>query len=106
MHPTVCAAVSRLSYDGRLQSLDEVTAARTLDGQPPGVRVVTVDHDGNSTDSPEEADAIVAEIRRLLGTAWTDEHGTVPLAQERRAGRHAVQRAGGDAARSGWTPRA
>jgi len=34
----------------------------------PGVSVLSVDHDGNSTDSPEEADAIVAEIGRLLGT--------------------------------------
>ena len=82
MHPTVCAAVSRLSYDGRLQSHGAVTAARSLDGQPPGVRVLTVEHDGNSTESPEEADAILAEVRRLLGTAWTDEYGTVPLAQE------------------------
>ncbi|HEX9834724.1 MAG TPA: DEAD/DEAH box helicase, partial [Mycobacterium sp.] len=82
MHPAVCAAVSRLSYDGRLQSFDAVTTARSLDGQPPGVRVLTVVHDGNSTDSPEEADAIVAEVSGLLGTAWTDETGTVPLAQE------------------------
>ncbi|WP_006243116.1 TM0106 family RecB-like putative nuclease [Mycolicibacterium tusciae] len=82
MHPTVCAAVSALSYDGRLQSYGKVTAARSLDGQPPGVRVLTVEHDGNSTDSPEEADAILAEVRGLLGTAWTDEHGTVPLAAE------------------------
>jgi predicted RecB family nuclease len=82
MHPTVCAAVSALSYDGRLQSHGKVTAARSLDGQRPGVRVITVNHDGNSTDSPEEADAIVAEVHGLLGTAWTDEHGTVPLDQE------------------------
>jgi uncharacterized protein len=82
MHPTVCAAVSALSYDGRLHSHGTVTAARSLDGQRPGVRVLTVEHNGNSTDSPEEADAILAEVRGLLGTAWTDEHGTVPLAQE------------------------
>ena len=82
MHPAVCGAVSRLSYDGRLLSLDEVTTARTLDGYLPGVRVLTVDHDGNSTDSPEEADRIVGEITRLLGSAWTDEHGTRPLAQD------------------------
>jgi uncharacterized protein len=74
--------VSRLSYDGRLQSYDAVTGQRHLEGQAPGVRVLTVEHDGNSTDSPEEADAIVAEIRGLLGAAWTDEHGTVPLAQQ------------------------
>jgi uncharacterized protein len=82
MHPAVCEPVSRLSYDGRLRSHENVSAARRLDGVAPGVRVLTVEHDGNATDSPEEADAIVAEIRRLLGTAWTDEKGTTPLAQE------------------------
>ncbi|MGE2723151.1 TM0106 family RecB-like putative nuclease [Mycolicibacterium pulveris] len=81
MHPAVCAAVSRLSYDGRLQSFDDITTARVLDGHAPGLRVLTVDHDGNSTESPEEADAIVAEIGRLLGTPWTDKDRTVPLGQ-------------------------
>jgi uncharacterized protein len=82
MHPAVCDPVSRLSYDGRLRSYENVSAARHLDGVLPGVRVLTVAHDGNSTDSPEEADAIVDEISRLLGSPWTDEHGTTPLAQE------------------------
>jgi predicted RecB family nuclease len=82
MHPDVCAAVSRLSYDGRLQSYGDVAGMRTLDGHRPGLRVVTVDHDGNSTDSPEEADAIVAEIQSLLGSTWTDEYGPRPLAQK------------------------
>jgi predicted RecB family nuclease len=82
MHPTVCAAVSRLSYDGRLQSFDAVTAARTLEGWSPGVHEVTVPHDGNATESPEEADAIVARIRLLLSSAWTDEDGTRPLAED------------------------
>ncbi|WP_163800746.1 TM0106 family RecB-like putative nuclease [Mycolicibacterium sediminis] len=80
MHPDVCRPVSRLSYDGRLSSAEEVSGARHLDGVAPGVRVLEVDHDGNSTDSPEEADAIVAAIQRLLGSAWTDEDGTVALA--------------------------
>jgi predicted RecB family nuclease len=82
MHPAVCEPVSRMSYDGRLRSRENVSAARRLDGVAPGVRVLTVGHDGNSTDSPEEADAIVAEIRGLLGMPWTDEKGTNPLAQE------------------------
>jgi uncharacterized protein len=82
MHPAVCAPVSRLSYDGQLHSREDVSAARRLEGVTPGVTVLTVDHDGNSTDSPEEADAIVAEIGRLLGTPWTDETGKRPLGQK------------------------
>ena len=80
MHPAVCAAVSALSYEGRLHSHTECTAARRLDAYRPGVHTLPVGHQGNSTESPEEADAITAEIERLLGTSWTDEHGTRPLA--------------------------
>jgi uncharacterized protein len=79
MHPAVCAAVSALAYEGRLQS-HECTEARHLDGQEPGVHVSAVAHQGNSTESPEEADAIAAQIGKLLGRAWTDERGTRPLA--------------------------
>ena len=82
MHPAVCGPVSRLSYDGQLHSREDVSAARRLEGVTPGVSVLSVDHDGNSTDSPEEADAIVAEIGRLLGTPWTDDAGTRPLEQK------------------------
>jgi uncharacterized protein len=78
MHPAVCAAVSALSYEGRLHS-DECAAERHLSGYRPGVHVLSVAHQGNSTESPEEADAISAEITRLLGAPWTDEHGTRAL---------------------------
>jgi predicted RecB family nuclease len=76
MHPAVCAPVSRLSYEGKLRSEESRTAARRLDGYPPGVRILTVSHDGNSTSSPEEAAEIVAEIQRLLTLTWTDEDGS------------------------------
>ncbi|WP_204081853.1 TM0106 family RecB-like putative nuclease [Mycobacterium riyadhense] len=79
MHPAVCAAVSALSYEGRLHSHAECTAGRHLDGFDPGVRVLLVGHQGNSIESPEEADAILAEVQALLGREWTDEHGTRPL---------------------------
>ncbi|OBF92478.1 nuclease [Mycobacterium sp. 852002-51152_SCH6134967] len=82
MHPAVCAPVSRLAYEGRLQSADGPPAARHLDGQDPGVRVVSIPHDGNSTSSPEEAEAIVAATLTLLGSDWTDEHGTRALTQK------------------------
>ncbi len=80
MHPAVCAAVSALAYEGRLRSHTERTAARHLDGYRPGVHVLSVAHQGNSIDSPQEADVITAEVKRLLGVSWTDEHGTRPLA--------------------------
>jgi uncharacterized protein len=78
MHPAVCAAVSALSYEDRLHS-HECTAARHLDGHRPGLQLLSVEHQGNSTESLEEADAIVAEIDRMLGASWTDEHGTRAL---------------------------
>ena len=98
MHPAVCAPVSALSYEGRLQPHDEVTAARRLDGYPPGVQVLRVHHEGNSTESPEEADAIVDLIHALVGLDWTTEDGTRPLTSSRRAGAGALQRAGRAAA--------
>ena len=81
MHPAVCGPVSRLSYDGRLRSDETVSAARTLDGVTPGVHTLEVAHLGNATSSPQEADAIVAAITTLLGSTWTDEHGSTPLDQ-------------------------
>ncbi len=80
MHPAVCAPVSALAYEGRLHSHAEVTAARHLDGHRPGVNVLRVRHEGNSTESPEEAEAIVVQINQLIGSAWTSERGTRPLA--------------------------
>jgi len=79
MHPAVCAPVSVLAYEGRLQSYSELTAARRLSGYPPGVHVVRVRHEGNAIESPEEAETIVDHITRLIGAAWTTEDGTRPL---------------------------
>jgi predicted RecB family nuclease len=79
MHPAVCAPVSALAYEGRLQPYRDITAARRLDGYSPGLHVVRVPHDGNATESPEEADAIVNLIHALVGLAWTAEAGTRPL---------------------------
>ncbi|TEA03585.1 TM0106 family RecB-like putative nuclease [Mycobacteroides salmoniphilum] len=78
MHPALCQRVSELSYDGELES---AAPARTLAGQEPGVRTLLVDHEGNATSSPQEAEAIATEITGLIGSDWTDESGTRPLAQ-------------------------
>ncbi|WP_120339753.1 TM0106 family RecB-like putative nuclease [Cryobacterium soli] len=78
MHPAVCAPVSRLSYEGKLESR---AADRHLDGVPPGLHPLPVPHTLNSTSSPEEADAVVELIRSLLGRAWTVGGVSTPLGQ-------------------------
>lgn len=83
MHPAVCSAVSRLSYDNRLISDETITATRELEGCAPGIQLIPVAHRGNSVDSIEEAQTIVAQAQRLLGRTWTDEHGhSRPLAAQ------------------------
>ncbi|NLU83920.1 TM0106 family RecB-like putative nuclease [Rhodococcus sp. HNM0569] len=72
MHPALCAAVSELSYDGRLHAQVDVTGARHLNGLAPGVHAVPVAHRGNATRSAEESREVVRQVRGLLGRAWTD----------------------------------
>lgn len=69
MRPEVAAPVSELSYDGRLAAHPS-TSSRHLDGVAAGVIPVPLSHVGNATQSPEEADAVVAIVRDLVGRAW------------------------------------
>ena len=81
MHPELCARVSRLSYGGRLNSAP-VAATRSLEGVAPGLRTVHVrDHHGAATASPEEAQAVVEQVRAVLGRAWHESGETRPLGQ-------------------------
>ncbi|WP_442543369.1 TM0106 family RecB-like putative nuclease [Arthrobacter sp. KN11-1C] len=84
MHPDLCAAVSELSYDNRLHSAP-AASGRRLSGVPAGVECVYVQHDGNSTQSPEEAAEVVRQVRAHLGLAWLDPRessGERPLAEK------------------------
>ncbi|MEQ0573904.1 hypothetical protein ABLN97_01090 [Mycobacterium tuberculosis] len=78
MHPAVCAAVSALSYEGRLCSTGLTRRAPPRQVSP-GVHTRGVHRKGNSIRKPR-GQAILAELRQLLGSPWTDEHGTRPLA--------------------------
>lgn len=82
MHSVLTEAVSELSYAGRLES-QPCTDARHLDGLAPGIHVRSISHRGNSSASREEAEAVVAVIRGLLGRRWRADEGqpTRPLAQ-------------------------
>jgi predicted RecB family nuclease len=74
----VCQVVSDNYYESRLESS---APARHLEDTPAGFFPVPVSHQGNSTESLEEADRVVQLARDLVVRNWTDEHGTAPLSQ-------------------------
>ncbi len=79
MRPEVAAPVSVLSYDGALAA-HQSTSARTIDGVEAGVVPVPSAHRRNATASPEEADAVVAIVRDLVGRRWVGDADAVPRA--------------------------
>ncbi len=78
MHPALCAAVSRLAYEGRLHSA-QAADGRQLQGVPAGVECILLEHQGNSTSSAEEAAEVLRQVQRHLGLHWTDGGTTRPL---------------------------
>jgi hypothetical protein len=80
LHPDVCAFTSEVFYENRL-AWEPSLARQALVGVAPadgtGVRWVPVDHDGDATESVDEARVIAGLIRELLdGRAqWTDRKG-------------------------------
>jgi predicted RecB family nuclease len=78
MHPDVCSFISDVMYEGKLESHDSCAGQTTAAGT--GLRWIRAEHEGRSTESPEEAALVVAKIKELLGQPWTDQHGvTRPL---------------------------
>lgn len=74
MHPALAAPVSHLSYEGELES-HECAALRSIEGVDPGLTPVPVVHDGNTTESPEEAAEVVRIAASLIGRTYTDASG-------------------------------
>jgi uncharacterized protein len=86
LHPAVCDFVSEVFYDGKLEP-DESTRRQDLavsNGSGGlGLRYLPVDHNGDRTLSPEEADRVKDTFLALLGLPWTDREGkTRPIATE------------------------
>jgi uncharacterized protein len=84
MHPDVCRFVSDVVYDGRLQSAPQCANQRVdspgMSGT--GLRLIALDHEGNSQSSPQEAERIADEIEKLLRGTFTDQQRrTHPLTQ-------------------------
>nr|WP_074713385.1 bifunctional RecB family nuclease/DEAD/DEAH box helicase [Arthrobacter alpinus] len=88
MHPGLCAAVSALSYEGKLESAP-AASLRYLEGRAPGVETVYISQDPqsekeNMQSSPEEAAEVVAQAKAHIGLMWTPDADKAPrpLAQE------------------------
>jgi predicted RecB family nuclease len=79
MHPAVCLPVSKLSYEGKLVSH---ASDRSLGGVAPGLHPTPVEHADNSTSSPEEAAAVLAIVRDVVGRPWSSRGETAPLRQD------------------------
>jgi predicted RecB family nuclease len=76
MHPEICAFISGQMYESRLRSHPSC-ALQQVAGHGSGLRYMPVRHEGRSTHAIEEAEVVVAKIRELLGTNWTDQEGNV-----------------------------
>ena len=96
LRPEICAFTSEAYYEGRLLPA-EVSARRTL-AAGDGLVLDQPEHEGRSQSSWEEADAVAAAIRALLGTTFTDERRRTRARRRRLPRRRAVQRAGARAA--------
>jgi superfamily I DNA and/or RNA helicase len=76
LHPTICAFVSELIYDGRLKPGPD-TAHQSIGPAGEygsGLRYLALPHVGNSRESEEEAREVVRIASSLIGTNLTDEH--------------------------------
>jgi superfamily I DNA and/or RNA helicase len=71
MHPKVCAFVSEVVYDGRLESAEGLER-QELEGVGAGIRYLPVEHEGRSQSAPEEAEP---DRRRSRGAARSLVHG-------------------------------
>lgn len=85
LHPDVCAFTSEAFYENRLRPERSMQRQRLFGVAPAdgtGVRWMPVPHDGDATESIDEARVIARIVGDLLaaGARWTDRHGvTKPI---------------------------
>ncbi len=84
LHPDLCRFTSEAFYEGRLSSMPGLenqdleahgASGSALSGT--GVRYLAARHEGNSSESPEEAELVALLVRQLIdgGAVWTDKGG-------------------------------
>ena len=91
LNPSLCRFTSEVFYESALEPVPDLerpgrhslTGAGDLDSA--GLRYLPVEHEGNQSASPEEAEQIAGLAHRLLGggVSWTDREGeTRPLTEQ------------------------
>jgi uncharacterized protein len=80
LHPDVCRFTSEVFYEDRLESepsLAQQALVGVLPASGTGMRWLPVEHEGDATDSIDEANVIARLIRELLdaNATWTDRKG-------------------------------
>jgi uncharacterized protein len=78
MHPDLCRFTSDAFYDGKLHGVDGLDNQQIL-GEGSGLRIVEVQHQGNTNASPEEASAVARLVGQLAGSTWQDQNGNQRL---------------------------
>jgi predicted RecB family nuclease len=73
MHPDVCRFISEQIYEGRLVSYPDCATQNTEFGT--GLRWLEAVHADCSTESEDEAQIVVAEISRIVGSTWINMDG-------------------------------
>ena len=78
LHPLICDFTSQLFYEDRLEPVDGLEGQRVLgedDLSGAGVRWMPVHHEGNTNDSPQEAERVAEIVRALVGRTYVDAAG-------------------------------
>jgi len=70
LHPDICTYVSEEFYEGRLEPAEVARGRTTPLGT--GLQWLPVEHAGNRQESPEEVEAVRAEVERLGAAGVTD----------------------------------
>jgi uncharacterized protein len=73
MHPDVCRFISNQIYEGRLSSHASCAQQNTQFGT--GLRWLEAEHTACSTESPQEALIVLAQVGAMIGTPWVNQHG-------------------------------
>lgn len=88
MHPAICRFISESIYKGRLSAVDDCARQRIavpnqsqrLISVENGIVFSGIEHDGNTQQSDEEVQRVLAIYEELLGRQYTDRHNaTRPL---------------------------